>query len=235
MKDPEKAIDQVLAGLHRAETPAGMEARILRKLEQQTERHARRAKVVASPQSWRFAAGVAVILAFALSWRTHHEHATRRDSGSRHETATLRPTEEGETPATWERTSRTRVSPAPPTKPSVRSQPRPQQPAQLTVQVRSGHSRTPELAANDTQTVRDARAASHPAPALPLTEQEHLLLRLVHRSDRTDPEVLAVLNPALRARESQEERLEFDVFFASPATQEDEQQQPIPDERGKTQ
>ena len=36
------------------------------------------------------------------------------------------------------------------------------------------------------------RPASFPAPPLPLTEQERLLLRLAHRGD---PENMAILNP----------------------------------------
>jgi hypothetical protein len=53
-------------------------------------------------------------------------------------------------------------------------------------------------------------AASHPAPPMPLTEQERLLLRIAHRGD---PVELAMLDPLRRAARDVEEQTEFQRFF----------------------
>jgi hypothetical protein len=53
------------------------------------------------------------------------------------------------------------------------------------------------------------RAASHPAPEAPLTQEERLLLRIVHRGD---PEELAMLNPQIRAQRDAESEAEFLKF-----------------------
>jgi hypothetical protein len=55
----------------------------------------------------------------------------------------------------------------------------------------------------------ETRAASHPAPSAPLTQEEKLLLRIAHRGD---PEELAMLNPQVQAQrdaESEAECLKF--------------------------
>jgi hypothetical protein len=65
--------------------------------------------------------------------------------------------------------------------------------------------RETELAvAGETQT------ASHPAPPLPLTDQERLLLRLAHRHD---VQSVAILNPGLQAAQSAEAAEQFQTFF----------------------
>jgi hypothetical protein len=59
----------------------------------------------------------------------------------------------------------------------------------------------------------EMRAASFPAPPMPLTEQERLLLRLAHRND---PVELAMLDPKLRELQDAQEKAEFQRFFARP-------------------
>jgi hypothetical protein len=54
------------------------------------------------------------------------------------------------------------------------------------------------------------QVASFPAPPLPLTEQERLLLRLAHRRD---PEDTAILNPAVQAAQSAKATVQFQQFF----------------------
>lgn len=54
-----------------------------------------------------------------------------------------------------------------------------------------------------------------PAPPMPLTQQERLLLRLAHRADATE---LAPLNAEVRARQGAEFDAEFQEFFAPPVT-----------------
>jgi hypothetical protein len=53
-------------------------------------------------------------------------------------------------------------------------------------------------------------AVSYPAPPMPLTEQERLLLRIAHRSD---PVELAMVEPMLRPMQDADERREFQRFF----------------------
>jgi hypothetical protein len=72
------------------------------------------------------------------------------------------------------------------------------------------------------------RAANHPAPPMPLTEQERLLLRVVHQGD---PVELAMLDPVQRAARNAEEQTEFQRFFGAapigqPATGQSTTEQP---------
>jgi hypothetical protein len=60
--------------------------------------------------------------------------------------------------------------------------------------------------------VEEMRAASHPPPPMPLTEQEKLLLRIAHKDD---PVEVAALNPAVRAARYEEEKAEVQRFFKS--------------------
>ncbi len=60
-----------------------------------------------------------------------------------------------------------------------------------------------------------------PAPPMPLTESEKLLLRVAHRADATE---LTPLNAEARARQSAEFDKEFIEFFAVPVTVTEEQQ-----------
>jgi hypothetical protein len=62
----------------------------------------------------------------------------------------------------------------------------------------------------DALALEEMRAASQPAPPLPLTKQERLLLRVAHQGW---PEELAALDPARRAAQDKEERAEVERFF----------------------
>lgn len=65
------------------------------------------------------------------------------------------------------------------------------------------------VSAIDRAGLREMRAASHPAPEEPLTEEEKLLLRVVHKGDARE---MAMLNPAIRERQEAEEEAEFHKF-----------------------
>ncbi len=58
--------------------------------------------------------------------------------------------------------------------------------------------------------VRDARTGGFPAPPLPLTEQERMLLRVAHRNDAQNK---ALLNPDLQAAQSAKNTAQFQHFF----------------------
>lgn len=60
---------------------------------------------------------------------------------------------------------------------------------------------------------RASVAVSFPAPPLPLTEQERLLLRVVHRGDTQE---LAMLNPAVRRAREAADAAEYQEFFRPP-------------------
>jgi hypothetical protein len=68
--------------------------------------------------------------------------------------------------------------------------------------------------ARDAVAVEAMHAASYPAPPMPLTEQEKLLLRLVHKDD---PVELAMLDPKVRALQELEDKAEFQRFFGQSA------------------
>ena len=67
----------------------------------------------------------------------------------------------------------------------------------------------PEIAPSQSRAV----LASFPAPPLPLTGQEKLLLRLAHRND---PEALGALTPEKRAAEQAQDTIAFQDFFPPP-------------------
>ena len=69
---------------------------------------------------------------------------------------------------------------------------------------------------SDAAAFDDLHAASRPAPPLPLTEQEKLLLRLVHKDY---PVELAMLDPRVRALEDSEDKAEFQRFFGQSGKQ----------------
>jgi hypothetical protein len=62
----------------------------------------------------------------------------------------------------------------------------------------------------DVSAVEETQSASYPAPPLPLTEQEKLLLRLAHRRD---PQNMAILNRDERATQSAKATEQFQQFF----------------------
>jgi hypothetical protein len=68
----------------------------------------------------------------------------------------------------------------------------------------------------DVPAAAEVQASSFPAPPLPLTEQERLLLRLAHRGD---PEHMAILNPDVRAAQTAKATEQFQQFFEINATE----------------
>jgi hypothetical protein len=68
----------------------------------------------------------------------------------------------------------------------------------------------------DVPAAAEVQAASFPAPPLPLTEQEKLLLRLAHRGD---PENIAILNPDVQAAQTAKATEQFQQFFEINATE----------------
>jgi hypothetical protein len=177
MKDPDRTIERLLAGLRDAEPPGGIEHRILKALDGMGARN------VAAPASlWRPA--MALLLACAVILMAAvllHQH---------------RPA-----PAHLGRSSHADVRSA--TEPEL-----------VTQKTATGSQRTasrvPVRRPRDVSAAGETQATSFPAPPLPLTEQEKLLLRLAHRGDA---ENMAILNPDVRAAQTAKATEQFQQFF----------------------
>jgi hypothetical protein len=171
MNDPERTIENLLAGLRDAEPPPGMHHRILDAMVAgRATTHPRRLLHPAIAMSLACALVIAI-------WVQPHRHIP----------TTLR--------------SYTTKVDAPRTKP------------QQTVV-----HRTPREPRRSTLTVmlRPTQPPGFPAPALPLTQQEKLLLRLAHRNDAQD---MNLLNPNVQAQQSAKATQQFQQFFGMDTDQ----------------
>ena len=83
------------------------------------------------------------------------------------------------------------------------------------IAVRKGMQKTQSLSEEDAIALSEMRAPSHPAPEMPLTQQERLMLRIVHGGD---PVELAELDPQVRAAQYAQQKAEFKDFFEPPKT-----------------
>jgi hypothetical protein len=190
MKDAKPTIERLLAGLRDAEPQPGIERRILDAMQAR--------ETVASvpfwnrlwPQTFRaFAIWLVSALAISGAFVAIAPHQRWRVPADSIHPPTLAGRQESPEGAITQKT------PVPARRPASR--------------VWSKHSRT-------VAPVPDLRAASFPAPPLPLTEQEKLLLRLAHRRN---PEDTAILNPAARAAQSARANEQFQQFFQMNATE----------------
>jgi hypothetical protein len=172
MKNPDRTIERLLAGLRDAEPPPGMHHRILDAMV------ARRATTHGPRRLLHLAAAMSLACALAITiWVTHHRH----------------------TPTTL-RSDTTHMD-APRTKP-------PKTVASITP--REPHRPTSRVLLRPTQT------PGFPAPPLPLTAQERLLLRLAHRNDAQDRNLL---NPDAQAQQSAKATQQFQQFFEMNANE----------------
>jgi hypothetical protein len=192
MRDADETIQRLLAGLRDAEPSAGMQRRILEAMEA-------REAAAAAPlwrrlrSSWRLhpaamslASGVVATGALIVAIAVHQHWSVPADTRSHVNTAVGRTTQ-----------------------PEAVAQKAPIMPRRLASR---GSLRRP----GEVSAVPQTQAASFPAPPLPLTEQERLLLRLAHRRD---PEDTAILNPAVQAAQSAKATEQFQQFFTIDATQ----------------
>ena len=166
MKDANRTIESLLAGLRDAEPPPGMDHRILEAMV------ARRATTYRSHRLLPLAAAILLACALAITIRlTHHRHVP-----------------------TNLRSYTTNVD-APRTKPPrTVANITPPEPRRTTSKV----------------SLRPSQTSGFPAPPLPLTEQEKLLLRLAHRNDAPD---LNLLNRDVQAQQSAKATQQFQQFF----------------------
>ncbi|MEI9977822.1 MAG: hypothetical protein WDN23_02275 [Edaphobacter sp.] len=210
MMRPDDAMEKVLAGLRDVEAPAGMERRVLELLEGAAE--------VQGKGSWRplwtmtaarpglrmaLVSGAAVLAAVALAIpMMHWLGGTARVSG-RAPVANLNAKGidgavrgNGGVAVDGPRRVAERVSGAG---------------GARIVSAGAGAEEAGGVSDMDSVAMSEMKAASFPAPPMPLTEQERLLLRMVHRGDQVE---LAMLDPKAEALQDAEDKAEFQRFFA---------------------
>jgi hypothetical protein len=216
MKNSDDAIEKVLAGLRDAERPDGMERRILRALEETATQESEwswsrlrlmwleRALMTRVLVCATAMAGLVVVLAIPALRRAGRAPVasmpaeSKIDSPPSAELPRVVLKSEGETASVLQ-ASGTGVGVV--RIPGVR------------VATRPDNGEENSERGGDSLAVSEMVAPSHPAPPMPLTEQERLLLRIVHKDD---PVEMAVLNPVLRAARDAEDKAEFQRFFEVP-------------------
>jgi len=191
----EREIDRVLAGLRQVEPGTGMEARVLRRLEEREETKA--SSLWMFRLAWGGGLAVAVV---AVAFVMHHsgQRVAPRDVVA-HDVASIAVT----------RSHSVTVAPA------LMAEGMRQPPVERVQEERNPRPTIEERQAAQT----DATAASFPAPPLPLTQQEKLLMRVAHRGEQgpvTPPPSLGLEN------EVAELRADTDKFFQDPTTGENQ-------------
>lgn len=177
-------IDHALASYTPHEARPGLERRILAAVAAGSS-HSRR-PFIRLPWAWTTCAILAVALAFAA---IHHYRQVPGQSNRQfiHANSPL---------LTSAKSNKQDVSPLPrsPVAPIRSNRP-------------SGGNKS--VSAIDRSSLHEMRAASHPAPEEPLTQEEKLLLRIVKKGDEKE---IAMLNPAIREKQEAEEEAEFHKF-----------------------
>jgi hypothetical protein len=184
MKNAEQAIGKVLAGLRDSEASPGLERRILAAVEARASAHP-----VATPRwVWSVALAGMVAACLFLAITAIYRHELTAIQAQQH------------------------VLPAEPAAGSQEASLLPQFPIAPTrrtaINVAPARNVHP-ISAADALLLREMRAPSRPAPEAPLTKEEKLLLRAVHTGD---PQVMAMLDPEVRARQDAESEAEFQKF-----------------------
>ncbi len=208
MKNSDEAIERVLAGLREAEAPEGMERRILNAMRDEAMGH-REGRLVRllTPsrlivtRTWAVALAGLTVVSLMVCWTVVRRHWVRHDStqSKNHVAPTNASAQEGQVAAAREIQS-----------PSGR-------PIERLRGVRGSASARRVVYAREGESVhlREMRAANHPAPEAPLTEQEKLLIRIAHKGD---PAQIAALDSSLWDERDARERAEVQRFFEPPTT-----------------
>jgi len=223
-KNSEDAMEKVLAGLREVEAPDGMERRILSALdalEDETSVGARSGwnwlrpmwlvaplrSVVTRPVVCGMALASLVAIGFLIPAFRGTGRAPVKPTPAR---SKIELPSTGPGPSAASGGAVTEIAPLPPARAGVEAV----RTTDLRVVARRSDGTSESAADDDSLAVSEMRAASHPAPPMPLTEQERLLLRIVHKDD---PVEVAVLNPAWRAARDAEDQAEFQRFFGVAA------------------
>ncbi len=199
MMRPDDAMERVLAGLRDVETPVGMERRILERLEGSAgvRRAGWRPLWLVGMGGGVVAAVIAVVMAIPVVHR-RGPVAVRGNDAEAKVVAGRQAVVEN-------------------TRGSVEKKQAWGGVGSVSPQVRVGDARGDE----DSVAMSEMQAASFPAPPMPLTDEERLLLRMVHQGDSVE---LAMLDPKMEALREAEEKEEFQRFFAKAAVKEPEEE-----------
>jgi len=189
MRKSDEVVERVMAGLRDADASLGLEDRILESLEMRAKAHK-----PAAPR-WAWGVAMASVIVVGLFMTTTLIHRQGSDS----------------TQATQQAVAPLTHAPAKPTADQNATLPPNPPVAQVGKRVRSAEParKVRRMSAADAVLLAEMRAPSHPAPEAPLTEQEKLLIRVVHLGD---PQIMAMLNPELRAMQEAESEAEFQEF-----------------------
>ena len=189
----ETSINRVLTGFRTATPTEGIEHRILRVLEKRATAPSRWRFTV--PATWAFAA--ASIATVVLCSAHQHRQGTARIASP------PSPLAPGSKPL---RDARDKLA---------KSQ-SPMARMYISNHVSKTTTAAPEpMSTEDALAVYESQAPSHPAPPMPLTEQEQLLVRILRKGD---PVELAMLDPKLRSSEEASSRADFDRFFSKTSS-----------------
>jgi hypothetical protein len=215
MKNPEEAVEKVLAGLRNSEVPLGLEHRILEAVQADTSADLtpnwRRGRLPWLPTparpvaihlwAWRAALGCAIAVSLALALAHRHGHNPTHSKLPSVSTRPLLAADSGQHAQNAHLHSHALITPT-----------------RAKIPARKTHL----LDATDSVSLREMRAVSHPAPKAPLTQQERLLLQIAHAGN---PHEIAMLNPVIRARQEAEEQADFHKFVEQSNQQNQEDQQ----------
>ncbi len=199
MKSADDAMQTILRGLRDVQVPEGMEQRIVKGLDERVVPGAASGlDWLRSPAAWGLsAAGVCALLLVVFGMYRMNLNSIHADKIAVRTTRS-----QGSQPSVVHEKVE---APQEVLLPVAATKPRTRQTVQQAEMRQATTARKSETASLD-----DATARSFPAPPMPLTEQERLLLKMAHRSD---PELIAMLNPAARAGREAEEQAEVAKFF----------------------
>jgi hypothetical protein len=206
MKNPDEMVERVLAGLREVEAPAGLERRMLAAMEERAV-----ARVGWKPMRWVVACAVVAIgVAGLLMMRPVRVPASNRVA------AVVPALQPRLVQKVQVRNTGVLTVTASPTSPHTSSQKAGFHYVQDDVHFQ-------RVQAARTEVAERVEMGGFPAPPMPLTESERLLLRIAHRADATE---LTPLNAEARERQSAEFDAEFMEFFATQDVPEDQTSSP---------
>jgi len=194
-QNSEQDIDRILTALREAEPSANLDHRILIAIEHRTAPKSTRSWL------WPLATLTTATIIFIFVLNLHHTHAPspRPDSVSDTRTIRVPQARDGIIVANLGIVrKRDRSRPSLPTR-AARAVATPQNPHPSRL-----------LCDCDPIALAESQAPSHPAPALPLTDQEKLLRRIARHPNSVE---LAELNPAAREARAAQEQAAFQNFF----------------------
>lgn len=193
-------IDSALNALREAVPPGGLHARVLHRA-----RRAAHPSRHSSALPWKFAAAICVMVVTATIAIEHRNDPSRRSEAAQILRAQSGPVAKGKHPPSLQ--ALPHESPVASNQHQLGFAPTRSQPP-----VKSGRQR---LAPAEEVAYAEMNAPSKPAPEMPLTKQEKLLLRVAHRAD-TSSQVAELRRPVWPLRDPDQDD-NFEQFFQKPA------------------